>query len=65
MDIVSVDLKVHDSGKSAYACSKTVSISSIEKMEKLLSAEPFAKVTWATEVDMKDRSPRRSCRVTI
>ena len=59
MDIVSVDLKVHDRVVKALMHAPKNGFFYIINREngKLLSAEPFAKVTWATEVDMKTGRP--------
>ena len=59
MDIVSVDLKVHDREvKALMHAPKNGFFYIINRANgKLLSAKPFAKVTWASEVDMKSGRP--------
>ena len=59
MDIVSVDLKVHDREvKALMHAPKNGFFYVINRSNgKLLSAKPFAKVTWASEVDMKSGRP--------
>jgi len=60
MDITTVDLKVHDrTVKALMHAPKNGFFYIINRANgKLLSAKPFAKVTWATEVDMKTGRPR-------
>ena len=59
MDIVSVDLDVHGQKvKTLMHAPKNGFFYIINRANgKLLSAKPFAKVTWATEVDMKTGRP--------
>ncbi len=59
MDIVSVDFKVHEREvKALMHAPKNGFFYIINRANgKLLSARPFAKVTWATEVDMKSGKP--------
>lgn len=59
MDIVSVDFTVHDREvKALMHAPKNGFFYIINRANgKLLSAKPFGKVTWATEVDMKSGRP--------
>ncbi len=59
MDIVSVDLKVKNRTiKALMHAPKNGFFYIINRLNgRLLSAKPFAKVTWATEVDMKTGKP--------
>ena len=59
MDIVLTDFKVHDrTVKALMHAPKNGFFYIINRQNgRLLSAKPFAKVTWATEVDMKTGKP--------